>query len=332
MTKSTTNAASTCVRHCAVLALALLAPQAMAGYYARTQALAVVLTAPSFSEVQPWAGTVTDGFGFTTTSPNLFASASNLGGTLNGKTVSSAAIADLSTGSLGVRATVVNTQATANFSGSAPAVAAFGDSFSIRSSTGGAFAWNGASAAFNIELEGSSFNTTSTRMLDWTLTLNVYSAGTLNLPSSAWQAASLGIAEWTGNRLSNGNATTSAGSDPGSINLQAGFGGSLAASNLQLGASFAPNGDFDWSLSLITFAGGLTTQLGTHDADFLNTATLAFAAPQGAQTFSSSGVFPGTSPIPETSTQATLALGLVLIELLRRVRRGSATLRAQGHA
>lgn len=295
--------------------VAMAASPALAqGYHASSSARAAVIALPSGTVLSPWAVQVNDGYGHTTSSFNTAATAPNAGGSSNGKTVQASAYADLATGKLGVATSAVNTLATTDAAASTAALASFGDSFRLGSTSGGAFAWDGSSlATFGITLHGSSSNTTSRTFLDWSLWINIFSAGTLAQPASRWFDGLLGSVQWDSNLRSDGQATIFTNTQAGSIGLTGGYAGTLNSDTLNLGASFRPGADFDWTITLYSAAGGLSTQLGAQVADLLHTATVDFYAPAGAVTASGSGVFPNTTPVPENGTLALLAAGLAAL-------------------
>ena len=82
--------------------------------------------------------------------------------------------------------------------------------------------------------------------------------------------------------------------------------------------SFNPNGDFEWVLTLDTLLQlDASLQNVTASLDFSHTIQTNYIPPPGTTTFSSSGHFPGTLPIPEPATLSLLIPALALLSRRR---------------
>lgn len=73
--------------------------------------------------------------------------------------------------------------------------------------------------------------------------------------------------------------------------------------------SFNPTGDFDWLLRLDTTVQlDASLQNASAALDYSHTITTTYQPPAGATTFSSSGQFPGTLPLPEPGMMSLLGM------------------------
>jgi hypothetical protein len=82
--------------------------------------------------------------------------------------------------------------------------------------------------------------------------------------------------------------------------------------------AFNPNGDFEWLLTLDTLIQlDATLQNTSVTLDFSHTIQTTYTSPAGTTTFSSSGLFPNTLPVPEPAT-LSLLLPLSLAASRRR--------------
>lgn len=237
---------------------------------------------------------------------------------------------------------------------SARSTAVFGDSFRTYQGTS-PFVWGSETEAiFNFDLTGSistSANFTEPEEISWewpssqplnrlsgTLELRIMAPGTLdymwqflhfNVDNyedddagyaagdalyAAYEASTLSVHRWSLGALSIYDHDTNT---------------VIPTFPTQISHSLNPGSDFDWYLMFVTdisIDNSLENAFAT--MDFFNTASVSYSGPQGTQTYSASGLFPGSfdlqdapapEPIPEPATFALIAIGgLALVAWRRR--------------
>ena len=144
----------------AIIAASLGANAYAQGHVAHAQSSAKIVgsVAEGYPQLGPWPITVGDGNVINSGSFNLSALASNPGGSLNGKSTTASAYADLRSGKLGALASVSNQVSTSSTTASvfAMGVASFGDSYRFASAlTGLPYDWSTEPrVVFNFHLDG----------------------------------------------------------------------------------------------------------------------------------------------------------------------------------
>ncbi len=303
-----------------LLAFSLLAPllaTADPNYSASSTSAAYVFSVPDNAIVSSWTShqfsSSNNGLGQSS------ASTQNLGGELDGRSVSSTAASSLADASLRVSAYASGSASEHGYLGIAAGSAYLGDRFIAGSGTSGAFSWTPDSQAqFIIQLDGTSFNSSADNQLMFDLELSIRS-----LDGSA-SASSI----FYGNLRANGEVTVQSevGADTTMVFSQH-WGYSLVTGAYTLFALFQPNGDFDWNISLSTSA-RVNNDFETVSNDYSHTAHVSYYAPEGSTTYSDSGVFPGTlaglpSTVPEPASWALVLCGLAGLATWRKARRGN---------
>jgi len=260
-------------------------------------------------------------------------------------TYDSFAAASLATGQLKARATIGFGTDVSGFTGYTPvppdvnnsgssANAGFADSFTTYSGNT-PFLWNnGTQVSLHMAISGSTsipagFTSTDDHQYAYALLqAAVYKKGTLDLIdqannfdfnaypdfTTALAAYNALGAQITANTVTTANwflGTPVAYFDTGSIPVV-----DLSAANPSIDFTFNPNGDFDFTLSELAIIHlDASYQNTSVTLDFSHTIDTTYIGPDGATTFSASGLFPDTLPFsapintPEPGTAAVLLLG-----------------------
>lgn len=232
---------------------------------------------------------------------------------MNGTLSYSEAAANLATGQLTAMSYVSN-QNWAPYN-VAFARADFGDSFRTYNQNG-PFSWtNGTTASFNIDLSGLIGGLGGTNGSRFGIiilapgTLDAYYNWlTTNDPNAynTWSNAAIQYFDyWIGPDSPGENWITQ----------------TFTTFPAQATASFAPGGDFDWAMYLITDA-STSSPFSNYTVDFSHTANITYSSPTGTTTVSASGLFPGTvAMVPEPETYALMLVGLILVGTAAQRRR-----------
>lgn len=234
------------------------------------------------------------------------------------------ASANLATGQLKMRASVVDIDGSAFPSLQTNAI--FGDSFHASTPGGSPFTWSARSqAAFTLNLSGSLASSAPLPTLgpDAFVVLSILQPGTLdpakpliNGPTAEqyfyWNIGNPGQQIYYVDQAGNHQLLTPTGN--------------FLDIPPTLTASFRPNGDFDWVLFLGA-SGQLSTAGSSFDIDLSHTLTLGYAGPDGSVTTAASQQFANFGPtlppasVPEPASLALVAGGLALA-LVRRGQQG----------
>ncbi len=108
------------------------------------------------------------------------------------------------------------------------------------------------------------------------------------------------------------------------------YGGSYGTGtqNIPLNIPFSTLGsNFQLLISLETYEDGSTLTGNNWDSDYYHTLTASLVAPGGVTLTSASGVFPGTSAVPEPKSAVFLIAGMLFAVLIRASRRTSSPAR-----
>jgi hypothetical protein len=296
--------------------LTAIASPAHAGHFAYTSSSAYLCADPLSCSptLGNWAQYVTDGSYFYYSPrlmPNLLAQ-TQTGGSFESFNLSTAASADLATGTLRSAARIDNAAPAQNRTAFASSQAWIGDSFSFTSAQGSPFAWAVAdTATLNLRIDGTLANTSADPFpASYGVQFAVRQHGAIQSQNGTPLTA-LGGVTWSQWFTVNGPGGYSA-STSGALPITTAVTGSLATGDLNLAISFKPGGDFDWDLVLYTDA-RLTDLPGSKLADFSHTMHASFIAPAAAVVSSSSGVFPVTSAVPEPATGLLGLAGLLAL-------------------
>lgn len=235
------------------------------------------------------------------------------------------AFADLSTGTLKSQSTVVNSQVGSYLYVQSNAF--FGDGFRTANPNGSPYTWGPTSSGqFTFNLSGTIAASPSLQLLNSGafVVLTLFQPGTLdpNLRSAGIPQVLTYYYWQLGNPSLN---LSSCGNQICTTLVPTGY---LSSFPQTISQTINPGGDFDWSLVIGSYGQPLD-QIGSYDLDFSHTLTAAYQGPEGTTTYSQSGVFPSTSPLPATTVPepATFALfgaGLLVIGVVRR-KRGNIT-------
>jgi hypothetical protein len=238
-------------------------------------------------------------------------------------TESSASVADLANASL--KAGTSATLGDGSSSVSALARARFGDSFTAYQGDE-LFTWTDTETVkFSLALSGSNEASGAAVTSDASFLLRIMKPGGVdayarwvNGDSSAlsvWQAATIGLFDYALGTLTDPTLGTEVPAFPATIDV-----------------SFAPGGNFDWVAILyansVVYAGDFADY---SMINFLNTATLSYTGLAGIQTYSGSGLFPGTLALPAIPIPASLPLlaaGVAALIAASRRWQGSPSARA----
>ncbi len=232
--------------------------------------------------------------------------------------------ANLETGELKSSASVDAADVPANGSLFAFSRADYGDSFrTFEADAETPFTWaNDTEVTFSLDISGSvDLGTGATN--GSTVFFAAYAPGDLDLRGQFLQAGtSVGLPPLPQPFYSEAYALGQNNENDGASFLD----GTLETFPQTLDITFAPGGDFDWILGLITFTRLDTTAFpdGFGTIDFSNTISTTYVGPDGAVTTSASGVFPGTQPqgsvdvIPLPAGLPLLLAGLGGFAILRR--------------
>jgi hypothetical protein len=251
--------------------------------------------------------------------------------------LSAYSFADLSTGVLKSQTTLVNSQVGSNLYVQSNAY--FGDGFRTANPNGSPYTWGPSSSGrFTLNLTGSITSSSSLQSLTSGafVILSIYRPFTLNVDQPAagvpevlayyyWQLGNpnlfLQTCDYNGVGCFQLTPTAYLGTFPQTI-----------VQNIN------PGSDFDWSL-LIGSYGSPGDVLGSFDMDFSHTLNASYQGPVGTTTYSQSGVFPSTLPVPpissvpEPTTVALLGVGLGVLGLMRRSRgKGTRVVEQRGQA
>ncbi len=227
---------------------------------------------------------------------------------------------------------------------SASSRAILADGFTTTGAGGAPFLWsNGQQARFEFSITGSSTLTggvgsagTGNSFLRTSMVFTAYQPGSIDIYYRLTQT-SLSFADYVAlsNQLSSrtiAQKTFTFGDAFQSAATQAYYAGCGCYFPVQggvattVGLSFAPGGDFDWSVAIDSFAAlDAAEDDASMVADFSHTVRASYIAPAGAVTVSASGLFPGTvSAVPEPATALLMLGGAACLAALARRCRGVA--------
>lgn len=252
----------------------------------------------------------------------------------------------LSSGGYGANSGVVGSPLPHQQTGIARSTATFADSFRAYSSGNTPYLWtNGTTTNFNFGITGNSIIPggldPNYNQIYSLLLLNIFQPGTVDLLNqlnnfdfNAYANSTIAFAAYIA--LSNqidaqlitrdywylGDSVTSFPIDPGHV--------VAVDPNIPTNVQFAiqPGGDFDWILELTTSI-QIDKRLENVAAslDFSHSISTSYVGPNGATTYSASGLFPDTlsltdaptaSGVPEPGSLALLGLGLTGLIAIRR--------------